>query len=152
MKQYEDLRRNLAQAKLAESLESRQRGSQFIIADAANFPLVPAKPNRLRIILIGFVLGLGFGAATAFVVDSLNPKIWTQEELQTRLGVSVLVEIPEIVTESSLSTARKRRLAHVFLLVVLSGVYVAGLYAAYTKRTILLKQLDPVVNLVLERS
>src|SRR5262249_8613778 len=42
-RQYNDLKDHLAQAKLSESLESRQKGSQFQIVDPANYPLAPAK-------------------------------------------------------------------------------------------------------------
>src|SRR5262249_14155649 len=49
-KDYEDLKNKLAQARLAESLESKQKGSQFVIVDPANYPLEPNKPDK-RIVL-----------------------------------------------------------------------------------------------------
>ena len=44
MKQYDELKSKLAQAKLAESLESTQ-GSQFMVIDPANYPVEPVSPG-----------------------------------------------------------------------------------------------------------
>ena len=54
-KQYDDLKSKLSQARLSESLESKQKGSQFQIVDPANYPLVPAKPNK-PLVLLGSAL------------------------------------------------------------------------------------------------
>src|SRR4030095_15456132 len=80
-KQFEDLKGKLDQAKLSESLESRQKGSQFEIVDPANYTLLPAKPNRIAIILLGLTFSLGLGVVLALTVDTLNPKVWTQSEI-----------------------------------------------------------------------
>src|SRR5207249_7500991 len=57
-KRYDDLRDKLAQARLAESLESKQKGSQFVIVDPANYPLTPTKPQKQLVFLGGVAISL----------------------------------------------------------------------------------------------
>jgi protein tyrosine kinase modulator len=145
-KQFEDLKGKLDQAKLSESLESRQKGSQFEIVDPANYPLLPAKPNRVAIILSGLTFSLGVGVAMALTVDTLNQKVWTLSEIENALGALVLVEIPGIVTKADLSLARKKRMAHVLLFVVSAALYIGSLYFLYMKQSSVLRHLDPIIG------
>ena len=82
-KQYEDLKNKLAQARLAESLESNQKGSQFVIVDPASYPLIPTKPNRLAIVLAGLALSLGASSRAGICCrfhepEGLDP-VWNRE-------------------------------------------------------------------------
>jgi polysaccharide chain length determinant protein (PEP-CTERM system associated) len=145
-KQYEDLKNKVAQARLAESLESNQKGSQFVIVDPAGFPLLPTKPNRLAIVVAGLALSLGASIALAFAVDCLNQKVWTLSGLENLVGVPVLVEIPEIVTAEDLSRARRRRC--ILASVALAGTLAYGgcLYLMYLQQSLILRRLEPLVE------
>ncbi len=145
-KQYEDLKSKLAQAKLSQSLESGQRGSQFVVIDPANYPLSPAKPNKLLVILAGMVMSLVTGVCVAAGVDLLNQKIWTQTELEQLFDVQVLAEIPEIITDADVSLARKKRLAYAALSFVFGTAYLGGLYFIYLKQMRVLHLLDPIIQ------
>jgi polysaccharide biosynthesis transport protein len=108
-KQYEDLKGKLSQARLAESLESKQKGAQFVILDPAGFPMRPSKPNRLMILLLGIAGSLGMGLAVAVGVDFMDQKVWTQAELEKFMGMPVLVEIPEIASSRQLRHEQKKK-------------------------------------------
>jgi polysaccharide biosynthesis transport protein len=145
-KQYEDLKNKVAQARLAESLESRQKGSQFVIVDPASYPLLPTKPNRLAIVLAGLALSLGASIALAFAVDFTNQKVWTQSGIENLVDAPVLVEIPEIVTVEDLSRARHRR--WILASVALAGTVAYGgcLYLMYLQQSMILRRLEPLVE------
>jgi succinoglycan biosynthesis transport protein ExoP len=145
-KRYEGLKDRLSEAKLSESLESRQKGSNFVIVDPANYPLMPTKPNRGNIILWGVALSFGLGLVLALFVDFSNPKVWTQGNIENLLGVPVLVEIPEIVTIEDRSVLRKRRIAHAALFFLFTAIYVASLYFIYIHQSSVLRRLDPIVD------
>src|SRR5262249_5771266 len=89
-KQYDKLKNDLAQAKLSESLESRQKGSQFVVVDPANYPLIPTKPSKPAIAIGGLVVSLLIGIAFALAADIANQKIWTHSEIEALLGAAVL--------------------------------------------------------------
>ncbi len=130
--QYQDLQEKLVQTRLAESLESKQKGVHFMILDPANYPTEPSKPNRSGIILIGLLFSFGFGVALAFAVDLFDQKLWTHTEVEKLLGVPVLIEIPEIVTEADLQSRKRRRLRYVLLSCVTTGIFLAAIFSVYT--------------------
>ena len=148
-KQYEDLKNKLGQARLSESLESGQKGSPFVVVDPANYPLLPTKPNKPVVILVGMAMSLGIGITLAAVVDLLNRKIWTQTELEHLFDVAVLAEIPEIVTESDVARTRKKGLAYAALACVVGTAYLGGLYFVYLKQVRVLSVLDPIIQRVI---
>jgi len=61
--QYKALSARLIDAKVAEAVKRRQIGEQFRIIDAATVPETPDGPGRLRVTLIGALIGLLLGLA-----------------------------------------------------------------------------------------
>ncbi len=145
-KQYEDLKSKLAQAKLSQSLESGARGSQFVVVDPANYPLSPAKPNKVLVILAGMGICAVIGISVGAVVDLLNQKIWTQTELEQLFDAPVLAEIPEIVTDADIALVHKKRLGYAALSLVYGIAYLGGLYFIYLKQVRVLNLLDPIIQ------
>jgi len=145
-KQHEDLKNKLAQAKLSESLESRQKGSQFVIVDPANYPLLPTKPVKWAIVLAGIAVSFPFGVAFAVGIDLLSGKIWTPMDLESMLSVPVLAEIPEIITSEDETNLKKRRATRRSVALACMLAYSLGLYLIYTKQAFILRQLDPIIQ------
>jgi polysaccharide biosynthesis transport protein len=151
-KQHDVLKVKLEDAKLAGSLESRQKGSQFEIIDPANYPLEPSTPGRVVILLVGFGASLAIGVAIAFAVDMLNQQVWTHLELERALEAPVLVEIPSITSPLDLRNAIRRRLAHAFLLVIFAGAYFGVICFLYMRQSAFLRLLDPIIEKIAERA
>jgi len=145
-KQYDDLKGKLAQAQLSENLESKQKGAQFVILDAANYPLAPSKPNKIGLLASGCLVGLAIAILIAIMVDVLRQRIWSQSEVEKFWGAPVLIEIPEILTDADLAAIRRRRMVFAASSVVASLVYGVGLYALYVERSFVLQHLDPVLQ------
>ena len=151
-KQHEELKKKLDDAKLAGSLESRQKGAQFAIIDPANYPLEPAPPGRLVILAIGFAISLAAGIAAALVVSTLSQKVWTYHELERALEVPVLVEIPSMDTPTDTRLEFRRRLAHALLFLLCAGAYLGGIYYLYHRQSAVLHLLDPLIETIEERA
>src|SRR5262249_28530915 len=145
-KQYDDIKKNLVQARLSESLESKQKGSQFVVVDPANFPLSPTKPVKWAIALVGTIISLLGSIGLAVVIDLTSQKIWTQAELEKLFDVSVLIEIPAITTNSDLVRTRRNRWKLAASTMAAGLAYTACLYAIYLKQAHVLRQLDPVIQ------
>ena len=64
-------------------MEKKLKGEQFQIRDPANFPLKPVRPNRILIIVVGLLAGLGGGVASAFLLDNLDTSFKKSEEINT---------------------------------------------------------------------
>ena len=145
-KQYDDLRNKLAQARLSESLESKQKGSQFVIVDPANYPLTPAKPDKRLVFLAGEVISLLLSVAFVVAIHIAH-----QRDVTCRaplLGVPVLVDIPEIVTDSDLAAGRRKQFFYVGCSAAGALVWSFCLYIVYHNPGFVLNQLDPILKLV----
>jgi len=104
--QYDSLKRELdASKEVLNSLLSRLKqtdvagelkASNIRIIDAAVVPRGPIRPNRLRDILFGMVLGLGLGVLLAFFLEYLDNTIKTPEDIREHLGVPLLGVISEM--------------------------------------------------------
>ncbi len=62
---HDDLMQKLMEARVSQGLETEQKGERFTLIDPARLPEKPFKPNRLAILLIGVVLGIGAGIGFA---------------------------------------------------------------------------------------
>jgi len=129
--QYGDLKGKLVESELAKSLESRQKGEDFVIMDPANYPTEPSKPDRLMILLGGLFFSLSFGVGLAYAVDFFDQTLWTHREVEELLGVTVLAEIPEIVTEEDLQDQKRRRWISLLLLFLMVGIFFGSIYSVY---------------------
>ncbi len=145
-KQNEDLKTKLSQAKLAESLESRQKGTQFVVVDPASYPLEPDPPSRPVLLLAGLAISLAVGFGAAIVVDVASQKVYTEPELERALESYVLIEIPRIITPCDLARARRLKIAYAAAFVVCACVYGGCLYYLYVRQAALLRLLDPLIE------
>lgn len=98
-KHYEYLVSQSLAAQSAESLERRQKGSQFRIVDPAYLPENPLKPNFLKIMFVAVALGLGGGVGGVLLINFFDNSFKEVSELEELLSVPVVCSIPLIVTE-----------------------------------------------------
>lgn len=86
----------LVEEKYQEALINEQSTpGNVLIIDEARRPLLPSKPNRLLIVLVGLLLGIGSGIAFAFVRNYFDNSVKTPEDIQNN-NINVLAWIPQI--------------------------------------------------------
>ncbi len=98
-KSYQSLLEKKLSAEISENLEKRQKGEKFRVIDPANLPEKPIKPNKMLVLLIGSVLGLGVGCGLAFIREQLDNSIRNAEEVERITSVLVLSVIPDFEDE-----------------------------------------------------
>ncbi|MEN8258472.1 MAG: GNVR domain-containing protein [Thermodesulfobacteriota bacterium] len=98
-KHYENLVSQSLAAESAETLERRQKGSQFRIVDSAYLPEKPLKPDFLFTMLVAIASGLGGGVAVVLLVDFFDTSFKDANEVEEFLQVPVLCSIPMIITD-----------------------------------------------------
>ena len=98
------------EAKIAQGLEKEQKGERFTLIDPAQLPEKPFKPNRIAIILIGFVLSLGAGVGTASLKEFSDQSVRKAKDLTDATSFPVLAEIPEIITSKDIASKKRNRI------------------------------------------
>jgi polysaccharide chain length determinant protein (PEP-CTERM system associated) len=96
---YQSLLDKNIQAQMAENLEGKQKGEQFIILDPAVLPEKPIKPNRNKILFAGGLLGIALGFGLTWFRESLDQSFHTVSDLEQDLGIPVLATIPNLKKE-----------------------------------------------------
>ena len=81
---------------MSENLESRQQGENFQILDPANFPEKPYLPDRMKIIVLGFMGGLGSGVGLAFLLEILFPVFYSLKQIKKNNEFAIMIGIPFI--------------------------------------------------------
>jgi polysaccharide chain length determinant protein (PEP-CTERM system associated) len=103
---YDTLSKRYEEAQLAESLEQGPNVEQFRILDPALPPRSTAAPNRVRLLLVGFMLSLGLAAGAMLAAERLDATFHSVADLRAFATIPILVSIPMIATATA---ARKRR-------------------------------------------
>ena len=106
---YQDFSTRLQQAGVQADLERRQLGEKFRILESAEPAPEPSSPNRILILILGAVLGLGIATGAGLIAELADSSVHTSNELQQSLGIPVLVSVPRIMLESD-RAARSRRI------------------------------------------
>jgi uncharacterized protein involved in exopolysaccharide biosynthesis len=60
-RKYDEMLNHLMEVSVSQGMVEKEQGERFTIIDNADLPKKPIKPNRLGIILLGFVVALGMG-------------------------------------------------------------------------------------------
>ena len=103
---YQDLVSKNMAAESVESLERKQKGSQFKVVDPARYPEKPFKPDLIKILLISVIMGLGAGGSVAFCLEFIDTSFKDAHDLENYLGVPIVCSVPLLLT----SKEKKKKL------------------------------------------
>jgi len=105
---YDDLLKKKNQSEMATSMELLQQGERFSILDPPSFPLKPDFPDRIRFCGIAIGVGLALGLVAAGGAEFLDDRLYNEQEIKDLLPVTVLSEIPAIVSPSKRKRDKRR--------------------------------------------
>lgn len=69
------------------------------ILASANFPTKPVGPNPIMNMAIGLIVGLMVGIGTTFVLEYLDTKVKTEQDIEKLIGLPVLGVVPTMSIE-----------------------------------------------------
>ncbi len=104
---YDELYARHGQSEVSKQMEVQDKSTTFRVVDPAILPLKPASPNRLRIMLLGFVAGLAGSFGILFLLDQMDGTVKDVDFLK-EFGVPVLAVISRIRVPSELDRQRRR--------------------------------------------
>ena len=107
---YNETQQKLLAAQVSQGMEEGKLGETFQIVEPAFLPEEPFKPNRLAILLIGVVLGIGMSVGLASLREYSDKRVHDMKGLEQCSGMPVFSVIPRIVTREELTRSRKRKI------------------------------------------
>jgi len=81
---------------ISQALLQDMSSSKYRVVEPAKLPMTPFKPDRVKIILIGIMMGLVIGAAAAVVMELMDSSFKKVEDLEAYLDMPVLGVTPKI--------------------------------------------------------
>lgn len=127
-KSLEEISQKLSAARLGEQLEKDQQAERFQVIEQPITPQEPVRPNRARIMTLGFFLAGLAGAGSVLGLEILNQSIRTSNDIIKALNQHPLVIIPYITTQEE----GRRKIGRLVLAAILALIFaVLGLLAVH---------------------
>jgi len=141
---YETMVARQGQSEVSKQMEVQDKSTVFRVVDPAVLPIKPASPNRIKLILLGILAGIGGGLGLVILKDQMDDSV-KSVEMARQFGLPILAAIPRIEDpqQIALQTRRDRRL-----------YFAAGLYFTAILAVLTLEILDITVisNMVAKAS
>lgn len=96
MRQYNEAKMKLAEAKAVKRIDETQLGERFIIIDKPIVPQNPENPKHTKIVLAGLFLSIFCGLFASVLTENLDHSIKSAEHLQKMTRLPVLTVVPLI--------------------------------------------------------
>ena len=94
-------------AAIDQSAKKIEAESKYMIVQPAEMPLSPISPNRIKMLVMGVILGLMLGVGIILIMVIMDDSFKKVEEVESELKLPVLATIPRLPTPYGLK--RKER-------------------------------------------
>jgi polysaccharide biosynthesis transport protein len=107
---YTELKAKYLEAKLSQNLEVEQKAEKFTLLEPPRVPEKPEKPNRIKIIFLGFLFSIAGGLGAGLLAEIMDNSIRNHNVLTQLTGSEPLVVIPYIENQEDLNRSRKNKI------------------------------------------
>ncbi len=119
---YQDVKSKLTTAMRGEELEAERKSERFSLIEPPQLPTDPASPNRVAIVMLGFILSLGAGVGGAALSEMLDQSVHNSKQLAAITGAAPLAVVPYIRTRDDTIRTWRRAATYAAAACVVLGV------------------------------
>ena len=130
---YESLLAKKQQSEMAKDLSQRQQNQIFQQVDPPTSPQRPYFPNRLKFIAIGFFLGIVVGFVAIAIKETVDARIYGEDDLSQWVKVPVIATIPPLTTKAEKKRQARRLGFEIAVALVLTMLVPVLTIMAYMK-------------------
>jgi polysaccharide biosynthesis transport protein len=76
------------------------------VLDRARVPHTPSNDQRLVLVLVSILIGVGAGVAGAVVLERLDPRVYHAEQVTRQMGLNILGAVPHVRISAGLPDAQ----------------------------------------------
>lgn len=106
--QFQEVQSKLNEASVATTLESQSKGERFTLIREPFIPTSPYEPNRIGLILLGFVLGAALAVGIATLVESSDQTVRSARDVGALSNLAIIGSIPKLLTGADLRNRKLR--------------------------------------------
>jgi succinoglycan biosynthesis transport protein ExoP len=92
---YDQLLSRQGQSEVSKQIEVQDKTTTYRIVEPAIISVKPVKPNRLKLMLLGFIAGIAGGFGLIFGLDFVDKSIKSVDTVKS-LGLQILAVVPLI--------------------------------------------------------
>ncbi len=145
---YKELRGKYLEAKLSQLLEEEKQSEQFSILESASLPSKPYKPNRIKILFIGFILSILGGIFIGFIVENIDRNIRGYQVLEPIIGMDPIVVIPYIENEEDKEISRKNRVNFIIFIGIIFLISIIAINFLYMRIDLISEKLLDFISML----
>ena len=108
---YNSIQQKLMAARVSQGMEEDKKGESFQVVEPAFLPEKPFRPDRLAIMFVGVVFGMGFSIGIAALKEASDRRIHDGQTAERLSGLPIISTISRIVTHEDAIRSRRRKLA-----------------------------------------
>ena len=114
---YAEMKAKQDNSKVAKNIEMENKGERFVLIESPVYPEKPVKPNRIMIILGGFLGAIASSIALALLLEALDKRLRGAGVLASAMKMQPIAVIPYITNQAEIK--RKKYMVYFTLLSVL---------------------------------
>jgi polysaccharide biosynthesis transport protein len=126
---YEDLRSKQMSAQIVQNLEGEQQGERFTLLEPPLLPEYPIKPNRKKLVALGFFLAVAAAAGVVALLELIFGRVRGVNSLTALTGQRPMVVIPYIKSVDEMQSAQ---ILHKRFYGLMMGLLLFGLLVVHT--------------------
>jgi polysaccharide chain length determinant protein (PEP-CTERM system associated) len=128
---YRELKAKYLDAKLALTLEEEQKAEKFSLLEPPRVPDKPEKPNRIKIIFMGFALSIGGGLGMGYLMELMDNSIRGHKTVLNITGEEPLVVIPYLVNDEDLARTQRNKINFAIIALIIFLILVIATHFLY---------------------
>lgn len=100
IRDFDEVREKQVDAQQALELEASEKGERYVLQRMPSEPTSPAFPNRLAIIVLGFIFAIGSSFGAVVISEALDSTVRGVRDLKSLTGMPPIAVIPILETHA----------------------------------------------------